>query len=211
MRVVAYFPYLELGVAYYHLGQHDAALQAFETEERLGAIAESEPASAELDRFRTLATDARATAAAEKQQRIRRTVSESLRDAELLESQGLLVTDTDEFTGGWGIATSAANIGERADGGNSMVMCRFRTDPIPAAARPTLAVKPQGPSSAKPSRGARGGDRSTMQPSSAKPDGSSSATRGPSAKPGKANGLKSSPKPPHFTQKPAGRSGIPVK
>ena len=48
MNVVEYFPYFRLGVAYYHLGQLDAALQAFETEARLGAIAESESASAQL-------------------------------------------------------------------------------------------------------------------------------------------------------------------
>ena len=38
MKVVAYFPYLKLGIAYYHLGQIEAALQAFQTEEQLGAI-----------------------------------------------------------------------------------------------------------------------------------------------------------------------------
>ena len=91
MNVVSYFPYFKLGTAYYYLGQHDAALQAFETEERLGAIAESESANTELARLRTLATDARVTAAAEQLQRVRRTVTESLRDAEFLEGQGLLV------------------------------------------------------------------------------------------------------------------------
>jgi hypothetical protein len=49
MNVTSYFPYLKLGIAYYQLGQLDAALQAFETEARLGAIAQSETASAELE------------------------------------------------------------------------------------------------------------------------------------------------------------------
>ena len=95
MNVIAYFPYFKLGTAYYYLGQHDAALQAFETEARLGAIAENDTANAELDRFRTLAMDARTTAVAEQQQRIRRTVTESLNNAEILASEGLLVEAMD--------------------------------------------------------------------------------------------------------------------
>ena len=90
MNVIAYFPYFKLGVAYYHLGQFDAALQAFETEARLGAIAESETESAELGRYRVLAQDARTTAAAEEAQRIRQIVEQSLSDAWDLEDQGLL-------------------------------------------------------------------------------------------------------------------------
>ncbi len=45
MKVTPYFPYLKLGIAYYQLGQFDAALRAFETEVRLRAIAQSETAS----------------------------------------------------------------------------------------------------------------------------------------------------------------------
>ena len=52
MKVTPYFPYLKLGIAYYHLDQLDAALQAFETEVRLEAIASSDTASAELERYR---------------------------------------------------------------------------------------------------------------------------------------------------------------
>ena len=37
MKVTSYFPYFKLGIAYYQLGQWDAALQAFETEVRLEA------------------------------------------------------------------------------------------------------------------------------------------------------------------------------
>jgi tetratricopeptide (TPR) repeat protein len=90
MKVTSYFPYFKLGIAYYHLGQLDAALQAFETEARLGAIAQSESASAELERYRALVQEARATAAAEEEQRIRRIVEQSLSDARDLEGRGLL-------------------------------------------------------------------------------------------------------------------------
>ncbi len=88
MKFTPYFPYLKLGIAYYHLDQFDAAIQAFETEERLGAISQSEPATTELEHFRGLAQEARLTAAAEEQQRIRRIVQQSLDDARDLESQG---------------------------------------------------------------------------------------------------------------------------
>ena len=90
MNVVSYFPYFRLGVAYYHLSQFDAALQAFETEARLGAIAESERESAELERYRALVQEARNTAAADETMRIRQIVEQSLGDARILERQGLL-------------------------------------------------------------------------------------------------------------------------
>ena len=48
MRFTEYFPYLKLGIAYYHLGQFEAALQAFETEQRLEAIGRS---ASSLKRF----------------------------------------------------------------------------------------------------------------------------------------------------------------
>ena len=89
MNVVAYFPYLKLGVAYYHLGQFDAALQAFETEMQLGAIAESDSASAELEQFRTLADEARIAADVDEEQRVRRIVEQGIDDARVLEGQGL--------------------------------------------------------------------------------------------------------------------------
>jgi len=90
MNVVAYFPYLKLGIAYYHLGQLDAALQAFETEARLGAIAGSGDASAELDRYRLLVEEAAQQAAAAEQERVRRIVSDNLGRVEELERAGLL-------------------------------------------------------------------------------------------------------------------------
>ena len=90
MNVVAYFPYLKLGIAYYHLGQLDAALQAFETEARLGAIAGSDDASIELDRYRQLVEEAAQQAAAAEQERVRRIVTDSLGRAEELEREGRL-------------------------------------------------------------------------------------------------------------------------
>jgi hypothetical protein len=88
MNVVEYFPYFRLGVAYYHLGQFDAALQAFETEARLGAIAESESANAELADFRTRAAEARMAQEADQARRIREIVSDSLAESARLEGQG---------------------------------------------------------------------------------------------------------------------------
>ena len=88
MNVVEYFPYFRLGVAYYHLGQFDAALQAFETEARLGAIAESVAANAELAEFRIRAGEAREAHVAEQARRIREIVSDSLAEVSRLASEG---------------------------------------------------------------------------------------------------------------------------
>jgi len=90
MNVTAYFPYLRLGIAYYHLGQFDAAVQAFETEDRLGAIAEDATASAELQKFRTLAMDAKTALAAEERERIRTIVEGNLQQVATLVDQGLI-------------------------------------------------------------------------------------------------------------------------
>jgi len=90
MKVVAYFPYLKLGIAYYHLGQVEAALQAFQTEEQLGAVQASASDLAELERYRSLAFEARAAAAEVEGERIAQIVRESLRDAEIFERQGRL-------------------------------------------------------------------------------------------------------------------------
>ncbi|MCP4663268.1 MAG: AAA family ATPase [bacterium] len=88
MNATAYFPYLKLGIAYYRLGQWDAALQAFETEQRLGAIAKSQTALDELERFRSRVEEAREDAAAEEAERIRQIVRTSLDDAKALEDRG---------------------------------------------------------------------------------------------------------------------------
>jgi tetratricopeptide (TPR) repeat protein len=100
MKVVAYFPYLKLGIAYYHLGQIEAALQAFQTEEQLGAIQSSSSDLAELERYRSLALEARAEAAEVEGERIEQIVRESLRDAEILERQGRLPEAMEALGGG---------------------------------------------------------------------------------------------------------------
>jgi len=58
MRVVDYFPYLRLGIAYFAAGEYEAALRSFDTEEQLGAVQSSEAAYAELSRFRRRASSA---------------------------------------------------------------------------------------------------------------------------------------------------------
>ena len=88
MNVVAYFPYFQLGVAYYHLGQFDASLQAFETEARLGAITESESANAKLGEYRALASEARVAQLADRERRIRAIVAEGLAQAGRYQDQG---------------------------------------------------------------------------------------------------------------------------
>lgn len=90
MNVTPYFPYLKLGIAYYHLDQFEAALQAFETEARLGAIAQSASASADLEKFRTLVVQAHADARAKAEQRILQIVLQSLDEARERQEQGLL-------------------------------------------------------------------------------------------------------------------------
>jgi tetratricopeptide (TPR) repeat protein len=90
MKVVAYFPYLKLGIAFYHLGQFDAALRSFQTEEQLGAIQASEADFAELQRFRALAQEALTEASEAEGERIAQIVRESLRNAEIFERQGRL-------------------------------------------------------------------------------------------------------------------------
>jgi len=90
MRVVAYFPYLKLGIAYARLGQHEAALQAFETEERLGAIRGSDGALAELGRYRELARAGQRAAAESAEGRAVRLVRESLQEAGGLAREGRL-------------------------------------------------------------------------------------------------------------------------
>ncbi len=90
MKIISYFPYLKMGVAYYQLGQLNAALQAFETEERLGAVTGSRDAFAELQQFRRLALDAKEAAVAAEADRIQQIVRESLDQAGGLETEGNL-------------------------------------------------------------------------------------------------------------------------
>jgi tetratricopeptide (TPR) repeat protein len=90
MKVIAYFPYLRLGIAYHHLGQLEAALQAFETEERLGAIQSSETGLEDLERYRALTIAALEASAASETERISQIVRDSVREAEILERQDRL-------------------------------------------------------------------------------------------------------------------------
>ncbi len=91
MNVTSYFPYLRLGIAYYHLGQLDAASQAFDTEARLGAIENSESATQDLLRYRSLLEDAQVQASATEQAHIRGIVERSLEEAQNLAAAGELV------------------------------------------------------------------------------------------------------------------------
>ncbi len=88
MRMVGYFPYLKLGIAYYHLGQLDAALNAFDTEERLGAVAESEEHLRELERARGLVTESLRRTADEQRRRAVRVAAESVEEARREEAKG---------------------------------------------------------------------------------------------------------------------------
>jgi len=85
MNFVDYFPYLKLGIAHYELGNHDAALTAFEREGMLGAISGSRRDLQELEQYRTLAQQARDAAA--DAERTRR-VAASMERAATLERQG---------------------------------------------------------------------------------------------------------------------------
>lgn len=90
MKVVDYFPYLKLGIAYYHLGQESAALEAFETEERLGVVQNAPEARRELERYRQLVADARQQEATTARRRTEEAVQNSLAEARRLERQGRL-------------------------------------------------------------------------------------------------------------------------
>ncbi len=107
MKVISYFPYLKLGIAYYHLGQYEAALEAFQTEERLGAIQASEADLAELERYRQLTVDARDEASKAEKRRIASIVQESVDEATVLERQGRLQEAMDAL--GKGLAVEPDN------------------------------------------------------------------------------------------------------
>jgi hypothetical protein len=90
MKVAAYFPYLKLGVAYHHLGRHDAALQALDTEERRGEVARDPAATAELRRYRELAQAARDAVAATHREQAVDIAGDSLREARAHAAAGRL-------------------------------------------------------------------------------------------------------------------------
>lgn len=90
LNFAAYFPYLKLAIAYYNLGQLDAAFRGLDTEEKLKAINSSEPDLAELKRVRDLVTQAQKARAADAQRQIREFVSKALDQASSLEAKGQL-------------------------------------------------------------------------------------------------------------------------
>lgn len=90
MKVISYFPYLKLGIAYYELGQYDAALQAFETEEKIGEVRQSQSDLAELQRIRSLVETARADQVKNQQERVKAIVQQGLADAKSLEGRDML-------------------------------------------------------------------------------------------------------------------------
>jgi tetratricopeptide (TPR) repeat protein len=87
VNFINYHPYLKLGIAYYNLGQYDAALQALSTEESFAAIAKSPSDLENLRAFRELAGKAKGTA---EQQKIDSIVSRALEDARAFEQKGQL-------------------------------------------------------------------------------------------------------------------------
>jgi len=59
VNFVEYHPYLYLGIAYYRLGQYDAAIQALDVEERAGAIAQSKGDLAKMAEIRNATVEAK--------------------------------------------------------------------------------------------------------------------------------------------------------
>jgi len=90
MKVVDYFPYLKLGIAYHHLGQESAALEAFDTEERLGVVQGAPAARRELERYRQMVIDAQREVAGTARRRTEEIIEKSLADARRLEGEGRL-------------------------------------------------------------------------------------------------------------------------
>ena len=90
MRFISYFPYLQLGIAYYNLGQLEAALQAFETEEQLGAVQGSRDSMQKLLDHRQATLGKQRLIREEESRRIASIVSAALAEAERLERGGEL-------------------------------------------------------------------------------------------------------------------------
>jgi len=90
MKVVDYFPYLRLGIAYHELGQYDAALEAFDTEERLGVVRGSGPAANELQQYRQLALAAKREQAGAAGRRAADILAQSVGEARDLAQRGQL-------------------------------------------------------------------------------------------------------------------------
>ena len=88
MKVVDYFPYLKLGIAYHHLGQESAALEAFDTEERLGVVQTVPKVRRELERYRQMVIDAQRKATTSARRKTEEIVEKSLAEARRLEGEG---------------------------------------------------------------------------------------------------------------------------
>ena len=84
MRFIPYFPYLKLGIARFNLEEYDAALLAFEAEERLGAIQSAVAEFAELQDYQRRAQNAKAAAELGQREQV---VAGILADAATLENQ----------------------------------------------------------------------------------------------------------------------------
>jgi len=89
MNFINYHPYLKLGIAYYNLGQPEAALRAFDTEQGFKAI-EGSPEQGNLTSFRKLASEARQAETLSNQERIALIVAGALKEAHGLEREGKL-------------------------------------------------------------------------------------------------------------------------
>jgi len=81
MRVTDYFPYMKLGIAYMMAGEPESALRAFDTEEQLGAIQNSDEAAEELALYRGEATADLESRQAEQQRRVNELVDQFLGEA----------------------------------------------------------------------------------------------------------------------------------
>ncbi len=90
MRVSDYFPYLKLGIAYFAAGEYEAALRAFDTEEQLGAVQDSQAAFDELGRFRARASEALDAEREEQRRTVRDLIDQNLARARDLEGSGQL-------------------------------------------------------------------------------------------------------------------------
>ncbi len=88
MRVTDYFPYLKLGIAYVMADEPEPALRAFDTEEQLGAVQNSDEATEELARYRGEATVALETRWTEQQRRVKELVEQSLGEARDRQREG---------------------------------------------------------------------------------------------------------------------------
>lgn len=91
MKVVDYFPYLKLGIAYHQLGDEATALEAFDTEERLGVVQGSSEARGELAKYRQLAVQAQQQqSASSASRRTEEAVRTSLAEGRRLAGEGKL-------------------------------------------------------------------------------------------------------------------------